>query len=98
LIDGVLALAAAFTSRSDTVPRWWLELTGILGIAVGLFALLWPGITALALITFIGAWATVRGVLEIAAAVQLRKRIEGKRRGSMAAVGIVSRAEATYGF
>src|SRR6266481_3241182 len=64
---GVLALAAAFTSRSDPVPRWWLVLTGILGIAVGLFALLWPGITALALITFIGALASVRGVLEIAA-------------------------------
>ncbi len=78
LIDGVLALAAVFTSRSDAVPRWWLVLTGILGIAVGLFALLWPGITALALITFIGAWAIVRGVLEIAAAIQLRKRIEGE--------------------
>jgi uncharacterized membrane protein HdeD (DUF308 family) len=78
LIDGVLALAASFTSRSDTVPRWWLVLTGILGIAAGLIAMLWPGITALVLIMFIGAWAIVRGVLEIAAAIQLRKQIEGE--------------------
>jgi len=30
------------------------------------------------LIMFIGAWAIVRGVLEIAAAIQLRKQIEGE--------------------
>jgi uncharacterized membrane protein HdeD (DUF308 family) len=78
LIDGVLALAASFTSRSDAVPRWWLVLTGILGIAAGLIALFWPGITALVLIMFIGAWAIVRGVMEILAAIQLRKQIEGE--------------------
>jgi uncharacterized membrane protein HdeD (DUF308 family) len=78
LIDGVLALAASFTSRSDTVPRWWLVLTGILGIAAGLIAMFWPGITALVLIMFIGAWAIVRGVMEILAAIQLRKQIEGE--------------------
>jgi uncharacterized membrane protein HdeD (DUF308 family) len=78
LVDGILALAAAFASRSETVPRWWLVLTGILGIAAGLIAMLWPGITALVLIVFIGAWAVVRGVMEIIAAIQLRKEIEGE--------------------
>jgi uncharacterized membrane protein HdeD (DUF308 family) len=78
LIDGILALVAAFASRSQTVPRWWLVLTGILGIAAGLIAMLWPGITALVLILFIGAWAVVRGVMEILAAIQLRKQIEGE--------------------
>lgn len=78
LIDGILSLAAAFASRSETVPRWWLVLTGILGIAAGLIAMFWPGITALVLIIFIGAWAIVRGVMEIIAAIQLRKEIEGE--------------------
>jgi uncharacterized membrane protein HdeD (DUF308 family) len=78
LIDGILALVAAFASRGQTVPRWWLVLTGILGIAAGLIAMLWPGITALVLILFIGAWAVVRGVMEILAAFQLRKQIEGE--------------------
>ena len=78
LIDGVIALVAALASRSQTVPRWWLVLTGILGIAAGLIAMLWPGITALVLILFIGAWAVVRGVMEILAAIQLRKQIEGE--------------------
>src|SRR5215470_12842127 len=78
LIDGVIALVAAFASRSQTVPRWWLVLTGILNIAAGLIAMFWPGITALVLILFIGAWAVVRGVMEIIAAIQLRREIEGE--------------------
>jgi hypothetical protein len=45
---------------------------------VGLIAMFWPGITALVLIIFIGAWAIVRGVMEILAAIQLRKEIEGE--------------------
>jgi len=79
IIDGVLALAGAFGRRSGgAVPGWWLVLTGILDIGAGLIALLWPGITALVLIMFIGAWAVVRGIFEIAAAIQLRKEIEGE--------------------
>jgi len=78
IIDGVLALAAVFGRTGPDVPKWWLVLTGILGIGAGLIALLWPGITALVLIIFIGAWAIVRGIMEIIAAIQLRKEIEGE--------------------
>jgi uncharacterized membrane protein HdeD (DUF308 family) len=78
LIDGILALAAAFAGRGETVPRWWLVLTGLLGIAVGLLTFFWPGITALVLILFIGVWAVVRGIMEIVAAIQLRREIEGE--------------------
>jgi len=78
IIDGVLALAAAFGRTGPDVPKWWLVLTGILGIGAGLIALFWPGITALVLIIFIGAWAIVRGIMEIIAAIQLRKEIEGE--------------------
>src|SRR5215475_3010345 len=78
IIDGVLALAAVFGRTGPDVPKWWLVLTGILGIGAGLIALLWPGITALVLIIFIGDWAIVRGIMEIIAAIQLRKEIEGE--------------------
>jgi uncharacterized membrane protein HdeD (DUF308 family) len=78
LIDGILALAAALSGRGEAVPRWWLVLTGILGIGAGLITFFWPGITALVLILFIGVWAVVRGIMEIVAAIQLRKEIEGE--------------------
>jgi uncharacterized membrane protein HdeD (DUF308 family) len=78
IVDGVLALAAAFGRTDAEVPRWWFLFTGILDIAAGVIAMFWPGITALVLIIFIGAWAIIRGVMEVIAAVQLRKEIEGE--------------------
>ena len=78
LADGVLSLIAAASHRGALVPRWWLIVAGLLGIAAGLFTLLWPGVTALILITFIGIWALVRGISEIIEAIRLRKQIENE--------------------
>jgi uncharacterized membrane protein HdeD (DUF308 family) len=50
-------------------PRWWLAIVGIAGIAAGLVTFYWPGITALVLITLIGAWILAHGVMEIIGAI-----------------------------
>ncbi|MGH8604347.1 MAG: HdeD family acid-resistance protein [Gammaproteobacteria bacterium] len=78
LLDGVCTMVS--TIRSDKrEKRWWLFLLqGIAGIIVGIMAFIWPGITALALLYIIAAWAIVTGIFEIVAAVQLRKEIEGE--------------------
>ena len=80
LTDGILAFGAAFTGGGDrgdgAIPTWWLALIGLLGIAAGAVAFLWPGLTAFALIIMIGAWAVAIGVLEIIGAIWLRKEIE----------------------
>jgi uncharacterized membrane protein HdeD (DUF308 family) len=78
LVDGAFAIAAGVKSHGEN-KRWWvLLLEGILGVAAGLVAFLVPGITALALLILIAAWAMVTGAFEIAAAIQLRKHIKGE--------------------
>jgi uncharacterized membrane protein HdeD (DUF308 family) len=77
IFEGLLALSAAFRNRDRKL--WWvLLLEGIAGIIVGLFAFIWPGATAVVLIIFIAFWAILTGILEIAAAVQLRRRLKGE--------------------
>jgi uncharacterized membrane protein HdeD (DUF308 family) len=79
LVDGVAALVLALRGRrpKDT-PLWTIVLVGIAGIAAGIITFLWPGITALALLVVVAAWAIVRGIFEIVAAVRLRKEIDGE--------------------
>jgi uncharacterized membrane protein HdeD (DUF308 family) len=75
LVDGVLSLIAAFTSSAKPIPTRWLIVVGLLGIAAGVVTFLWPGITAVLLVMFIGAWA---GIFEIIGAIQLRKEIDNE--------------------
>src|SRR4051794_34974783 len=77
-VDGVFAIAAALAGRTEGLPWWALLLEGVFGIAAGVIAFAWPGITALALLFLISAWAVVTGVFEIVAAVRLRKEIRGE--------------------
>jgi uncharacterized membrane protein HdeD (DUF308 family) len=76
LIDGVLALVAAFRTGQD--HRWWLIVEGVFGIAAGIVTFFWPGLTALVLLYIIAFWALVTGVLEIIAAIRLRRVIENE--------------------
>jgi uncharacterized membrane protein HdeD (DUF308 family) len=77
LVDGVLAIAAAIKGGSP-VPRWWLAVVGVAGIAAGVLTFIWPGITALVLLIFIAVWAIVLGVMEIYGAIKLRKEIDNE--------------------
>jgi uncharacterized membrane protein HdeD (DUF308 family) len=78
LVDGVLSLWVAFRGGAKPIPTWWLVLAGIAGIVAGILTFLWPGITAIVLILFIGAWAVVHGVFQIIGAIQLRKEIDNE--------------------
>ena len=78
LADGVIAVIAAFTGSAKPLPTWWLIVVGLLGIAAGLLTFLWPGITTIVLILFIGAWAIAHGIFEIVGAIQLRKEIDNE--------------------
>jgi uncharacterized membrane protein HdeD (DUF308 family) len=78
LVDGVLNLIlAARGARAGR--RWgWLMFEGIVSIATGVLAIVWPDITAVALLVVIAAWAIVTGVAEIAVAIRLRRQLHGE--------------------
>jgi uncharacterized membrane protein HdeD (DUF308 family) len=77
IADGAVALYAALAGGAP-VSRWWLLFAGLLGVAIGIVTLVWPGITAIALLVCIAVWAVVRGVFEIVSAIQLRKVIDNE--------------------
>jgi uncharacterized membrane protein HdeD (DUF308 family) len=77
-IDGLFALFAA-AGAAERHERWGsLLFEGVAGIAAGIVALVWPGMTALVLIYLMAVWAIVTGIFEIAAAVRLRHLISGE--------------------
>jgi len=76
LVDGILALVSVIWDRGARGHWWLLVFEGIAGIAAGVITFLWPGITAIALLYVIAAWALVTGAFEIAAAIRLRKVID----------------------
>jgi uncharacterized membrane protein HdeD (DUF308 family) len=77
-VDGVFTLFAAVRAGEEGRSWGMLLLEGICGIAAGIVAFAWTGITAVALLYVMAAWAIVTGIFEIAAAVGLRKVIEGE--------------------
>ena len=88
LVDGVFALltAARFTHTDE---RWGLlVIEGIVGVVVGIVSFVHPAATALALVYLVAAWAILTGLMEIAAAVRLRKIIAGE--WALGALGVVS--------
>jgi uncharacterized membrane protein HdeD (DUF308 family) len=76
LADGIFALFAAIKGREHGVPTWWLAVIGLLGVAFAVVTFFWPGLTALLLVMMIGAWALVRGVFEVIAAIQLWNELD----------------------
>jgi uncharacterized membrane protein HdeD (DUF308 family) len=80
LVDGVAAIVLGIQMRksAEGVPWGAMICLGLVSIAAGIVAFAWPGITAIALLFVIAAWAIVRGVFEIVAAIKLRKVIDNE--------------------
>jgi len=78
LIDGVFRIVGATAGRASD-PDWGFHLIiGLLGVVVGFLTFRAPGITALILVIYIGAWALMIGAVEIALAIKLRRELKGE--------------------
>ena len=78
IVDGVFSIVAGVRA-AERHERWWpLMLEGIVDLVAGVIAFVWPAATALALLFLVAFWAIVTGVLEIVAAIRLRKDMKGE--------------------
>ena len=78
-VDGIALLVAL--ARGDVLARrhkWVTGIMGVLGIAAAIVTLLWPGMTALTLLYVVATWAIATGILQIVAAIEFRREIDGE--------------------
>jgi uncharacterized membrane protein HdeD (DUF308 family) len=76
-VSGFFALMS-LRSRPGNEPTWMVILEGITGIAVGIIAFFWPGLTGVILLYLIAAWAIVSGIFEVMTAIRLRRQIDNE--------------------
>lgn len=71
LVDGIVGIISAVRAiRRKT--RWgWLIFAGLLNIAVGIGAFVWPGLTVIAFVLLVASWSIVTGASMTIAAFRL---------------------------
>jgi uncharacterized membrane protein HdeD (DUF308 family) len=78
LVDGFFAVMAAGRAGRAGFSWGWMLFEGLVSIAAGVVAFLWPGITALVLLFVIAVRAVIIGIAEIAEAIWLRREIRNE--------------------
>jgi uncharacterized membrane protein HdeD (DUF308 family) len=77
ILSGIFEIVTALRLRKEIRGEGWLMLAGLASIVFGVLLLARPGAGALAVITFIGAYALVLGVILLMAAFKL-KGLQGR--------------------
>lgn len=75
LLDGITSIVMGIGQGTDRV---YLVTLGVLGVVAGVIALVWPRITVVVLLVVIAVWAIFAGIMQIAAAIRLRKVIRNE--------------------
>jgi uncharacterized membrane protein HdeD (DUF308 family) len=79
LVDGAAALIAAIRGDPGTLGhRWFMVLIGAAGITAGVVTWINPAITAIALLYAVATWAIIVGIVQLVAAVHLRRQMSGE--------------------
>ena len=75
-VDGVTNVSMGFRETADRGRSSIMVIQGIIGMLAGVLAWVWPGITTLALVLWIAAWAIITGILEVAVAIRFRRELQ----------------------
>ncbi len=82
LVDGIATIFYSLSSRSTDKDWTGHLIEGILGVLFGVVVLTWPELatltTGLTLVIVIAVWAVVTGIMQIVAAIRLRKEIDNE--------------------
>ena len=78
LVDGLLAVFAAFTDRAG-VRRWWILLQGLASIAISLGTWIWTDTAATVLLYAVSGWALLTGLLQTIQGKQIARHISNER-------------------
>jgi uncharacterized membrane protein HdeD (DUF308 family) len=73
IVTGVFEIWAAIRLRKEIENEWMLGLAGVLSIVFGILTFIFPGATALTLLSFIAVYAIIFGVVLLVLAFRLRK-------------------------
>jgi uncharacterized membrane protein HdeD (DUF308 family) len=82
-VDGIASIISGITGARRKEERWWaFILRGIVGVAVGLIFVVMPVLATLTYaivnLAIVAAWSIITGLLEVIAAIKLRKVITGE--------------------
>lgn len=88
LLVGFVTAVAAWRGRQARSGWVIMFIQGLLGMAAAVAAMLWPDITAAVLLILVASWAIATGLLEIVAAIVLRRQLEGE--WMMILTGVIS--------
>lgn len=71
LVEGLFAVGFSIAKASKGEKFFGLLMLGLLGVIVGIIALIRPGITTLAILVVIAIWLVIRGFLMIVSAFEM---------------------------
>lgn len=77
-VEGIWGLVGAFSYGMSGSQRFLMVLIGLLGLAVGVAAVVYPGITALSIVIVVSWWAIITGIMGLVVAFEMRKVIENE--------------------
>src|SRR6516164_1130418 len=77
-VEGIFALIGAFGYGLPGGQRLLMVLLGLLGLAVGIFAVARPGVAAVTIVIWVAWWAIIAGIIQIVVAIEMRKEIENE--------------------